>query len=43
MVWNVKAITRPDSLSFLQDYLVGADCSVMPDCEWLSEISAVPA
>lgn len=43
MVKNVKAITRPDSLSFLQSYPVGADRSVMPECEWLSEISAVPA
>ena len=43
MVRNVKAITRPDSLSFLLGYPVGAERSVMPDCEWVSEISAVPA
>jgi hypothetical protein len=43
MVRNVNVITRPDSLSFLQDYPVRADHSVMPDCEWVSEISAVPA
>lgn len=43
MVRNVKAITQPDSLSFLLGYPVGAERSVMPDCEWVSEISAVPA
>lgn len=43
MVWILKSITRPESLSFSQGYPVAADRSVMPGCEWGAEISAVLA